>query len=314
MNIVTHDEWARERTELLAKEKEFTRLRDELATRIQAMPWAPVGKEYTFEGPNGRTSLAELFETRSQLIVYHFMFGPDWEAGCKSCSLVMDHIAPSAVHIEQRDVAFAVVSRAPLAKLAAFQERMGWEVNWVSSLESDFNDDFHVSVTEARRRGGATSNTTTRPVQRRRDRSCRDSASSPRTRRAGSSTPTPPIRAASTPSWASTACWTSCRADATRRGSPTAWSGFATTTATGIPRHTQFRWRMRTESQLQSHLHMKSRMVVRGGARGMAENPLTSIPRTLYQRYVALVSFFPAGLLDVSPDCGVRSTNTSATT
>ncbi len=154
MNIVTHDEWARQRTELLAKEKEFTRLRDELATRIQAMPWESVEKEYTFEGPTGRTSLAELFGTRSQLIVYHFMFGPDWEAGCKSCSLVMDHIAPSAVHIEQRDVAFAVVSRAPLAKLAAFQERMGWEVNWVSSLESDFNDDFHVSVTEARAEAG----------------------------------------------------------------------------------------------------------------------------------------------------------------
>ncbi len=145
--IASGEEWLRARKELLAKEKEFTRLRDELSQLRRDLPWEKVEKEYVFEGPHGRETLADLFDGRSQLLVYHFMFGPDWEEGCKSCSLIADHYDPSVVHLNHRDVTLVTVSRAPLAKLQAFQERMGWKFKWVSSLESDFNRDFHVSFT-----------------------------------------------------------------------------------------------------------------------------------------------------------------------
>ncbi|CAM2069394.1 Thioredoxin family protein [Sulfidibacter corallicola] len=148
--IVSHEAWITARKELLAKEKEFVRLRDQLTRQVRELPWEPVDKDYRFEGPNGPVTLNDLFGSKNQLIVYHFMFGPDWEEGCKSCSFLMDHVAPSAVHMADRGVALALVSRAPMAKLTAFQRRMGWQVNWVSSFGTDFNGDYQVTATEAK--------------------------------------------------------------------------------------------------------------------------------------------------------------------
>jgi predicted dithiol-disulfide oxidoreductase (DUF899 family) len=146
--VVSKKEWLRARTAFLAREKEFTRLRDELSRARRELPWVRVEKSYVFDGPAGKTTLAELFDGRSQLIVYHFMFGPEWEAGCPSCSFVADHIDGSVAHLAQRDVTFAVVSRAPLSKLEAFQKRMGWRFKWVSSFGSDFNSDYRVSFSK----------------------------------------------------------------------------------------------------------------------------------------------------------------------
>ena len=143
--VVGHEDWVAARKELLAKEKDFTRLRDELGALRRDLPWERVEKDYVFEGPDGEATLAELFEGRSQLIVYHFMFGPDWEEGCRSCSLLADHYDPAIVHLNQRDVTMVTVSRAPLERLEAFRERMGWGFKWISSLGSDFNSDFQVS-------------------------------------------------------------------------------------------------------------------------------------------------------------------------
>jgi predicted dithiol-disulfide oxidoreductase (DUF899 family) len=146
--VVSHEEWLKARLELLAAEKEFTRQRDALTRRRLAMPWERVEKSYQFEGPNGALSLADLFDGRSQLIVYHFMFGPDWEEGCKSCSFWADNFDGIPIHLNHRDVTFTAVSRAPLAKISAYKKRMGWSFPWVSSYGSDFNYDFHVSFTE----------------------------------------------------------------------------------------------------------------------------------------------------------------------
>lgn len=153
--IVSREEWTAARRALLAKEKAFTKKRDALSALRRDLPWVRVDKDYMFEGSDGPESLSDLFEGRSQLIVYHFMFGPDWEEGCKSCSFMMDHTTPALVHIRDRGVAFAVVSRAPLAKLRPFQERMGWDLHWVSSNANDFNEDFGVSVSEARAEAGS---------------------------------------------------------------------------------------------------------------------------------------------------------------
>jgi predicted dithiol-disulfide oxidoreductase (DUF899 family) len=141
--VVSKAEWLAARQELLVKEKEFSRLRDELSQRRRDLPWEKVDKEYVFEGPDGKETLADLFADRSQLIVYHFMYDPDWDEGCKSCSYIADHYNPSIVHLKHRDVAMVTVSRAP--KLEAFKKRMGWGFKWVSSFGSDFNWDFHVS-------------------------------------------------------------------------------------------------------------------------------------------------------------------------
>jgi predicted dithiol-disulfide oxidoreductase (DUF899 family) len=143
--IVSKDEWVAARKQLLAKEKEFTRLRDALSRERRNLPWERVGKPYVFEGPNGRESLADLFAGRSQLIVYHFMFDPDWETGCKSCSFWADNFNGIVAHLNQRDVSLVAVSRAPLQKLQAQGRRFGWTFKWVSSLGSDFNFDYHVS-------------------------------------------------------------------------------------------------------------------------------------------------------------------------
>jgi predicted dithiol-disulfide oxidoreductase (DUF899 family) len=143
--VVSRDEWLKARTALLAKEKDFTRERDELSRQRRALPWEKVEKNYLFEGPQGRETLADLFAGRSQLIVYHFMLGPGWGEGCKSCSFLADTIDGAAVHLAQRDVTLLAVARAPLAEIEAFRERMGWRFKWVSSHGSDFNYDYQVS-------------------------------------------------------------------------------------------------------------------------------------------------------------------------
>jgi predicted dithiol-disulfide oxidoreductase (DUF899 family) len=143
--VVSADQWVAERQLLLAREKELVHLHDEIARERRALPWERVEKSYVFDAPEGRRSLAELFEGRRQLLVQHFMFGPGWEHGCPSCSFMADHTDGMTVHLEHRDVSFAAVSRAPLADIARFRKRMGWRFAWVSSSGNDFNRDFHVS-------------------------------------------------------------------------------------------------------------------------------------------------------------------------
>jgi predicted dithiol-disulfide oxidoreductase (DUF899 family) len=145
--VVSREEWLIARKQLLAKEKALTRLRDQLSAERRALPWVKVEKKYVFDGPNGKETLADLFAGRSQLIVYHFMFGPGWKEGCVGCSFLADHIAGALVHLEHHDVTYVAVSRAPFPELAAFKQRMGWHFKWVSSFGSDFNYDFHVSFT-----------------------------------------------------------------------------------------------------------------------------------------------------------------------
>jgi len=152
--IVSPEEWVVARQELLTKEKEFTRLRDQLSQQRRALPWVKVGKEYVFDGPDGKETLAELFAGRSQLLIYHFMFGPDWDEGCKSCSFWADNYNDIIVHLRHRDVTMVTISRAPLSKLAAYQQRMGWGFKWVSSFGTDFNWDYHVSFTPEQERQG----------------------------------------------------------------------------------------------------------------------------------------------------------------
>jgi predicted dithiol-disulfide oxidoreductase (DUF899 family) len=146
--VVSPNQWLAARRDLLRKEKEFTRLRDDLSRQRRELPWEKVEKEYVFDGPGGKVTLADLFAGRSQLIIYHFMFGPGWEAGCPSCSYLADHFDGSLVHLANRDVTLAVISRAPQAEIAAFQKRMGWKFHWVSSFANDFNRDYHVSFTK----------------------------------------------------------------------------------------------------------------------------------------------------------------------
>jgi predicted dithiol-disulfide oxidoreductase (DUF899 family) len=145
--IVSRDEWLAARKQLLSKEKELTYLRDRLSAERRALPWVRVDKPYLFEGPSGKETLGGLFEGRSQLVIYHFMFGPGWEQGCPSCSWAADNIDGNVVHLNARDVTLVVVSRAPLAQIEAFRKRMGWGFKWVSSYGSDFNHDYHVSFT-----------------------------------------------------------------------------------------------------------------------------------------------------------------------
>jgi len=146
--IATHEEWTAARKQLLVKEKEFTRLRDELSRKRRELPWEKVDKQYVFEGPKGQETLAGLFEGRSQLIIYHFMFGPGWKEGCPSCSFLGDSFDGAVVHLAARDTTFLVVSRATLPEIEAFKKRMEWRFKWVSSFGSDFNHDFQVSATK----------------------------------------------------------------------------------------------------------------------------------------------------------------------
>jgi predicted dithiol-disulfide oxidoreductase (DUF899 family) len=143
--IVPREEWVAARRQLLAKEKEFLRLRDELSSERRRLPWERVAKQYTFEGPGGRETLADLFGGRSQLLVYHFMFAPDWEAGCPGCSFWADSFNDVIAHLNARDVSLVAISRAPLQKLQGFARRMQWHFKWLSGAESDFNFDYQVS-------------------------------------------------------------------------------------------------------------------------------------------------------------------------
>src|ERR671927_626227 len=150
----TREEWLAARLELLEAEKELTRRSDELARRRQELPWVRIDKDYRFETDDGPASLADLFRGRSQLLVYHFMFGPDYTAGCATCSAIADGFNGFVVHLENHDVAFTAVSRAPLPKLQAYKRRMGWSFRWASSYGSDFNYDFNTSLTEEQQRAG----------------------------------------------------------------------------------------------------------------------------------------------------------------
>lgn len=162
--VVSHERWLAERRTLLAHEKELTRLRDRVAAKRRALPWVRLGKDYVFDTPAGRRSLAELFEGRRQLIVQHFMLAPGWAQGCASCSFMADHHEGMRAHLAQRDVALVAVSRAPLAEIERFRRRMGWQFNWVSSHGGEFNHDFRVSFTpEEMARGAVDYNYTVQP-------------------------------------------------------------------------------------------------------------------------------------------------------
>src|SRR5438874_9602162 len=152
--IVSEAEWVIAQKDLLTREKELTRLRDEVSRHRRELPWVKIEKEYVFEGADGKETLSDLFDGRSQLIVYHFMLGPGWEEGCKSCSYLADHFDGANWHLPNRDVAFVVVSRAPLSEIEPFKKRMGWRFKWVSSHGNDFNFDHHVSFTQEDERKG----------------------------------------------------------------------------------------------------------------------------------------------------------------
>src|SRR6185369_15454145 len=146
--VVSREEWIAARKTLLAKEKQLTRQRDQLSAERRKLPWVRIDKPYVFDGPTGKVTLSDLFDGRSQLVVQHFMFGPDWEEGCVGCSFGADHVDSARLHFEHRDLSFVAVSRTSVANIEAFKRRMGWRFNWVSSLGSDFNYDFNVSFTK----------------------------------------------------------------------------------------------------------------------------------------------------------------------
>ena len=145
--IVSREEWLEARKALLAKEKEWTRLRDQLSAERRALPWVRIDREYMFDGPNGRETLADLFAGRSQLMIKHFMFGPGWQDPCVGCSFEMDHVGGMLIHLENHGISYVVVARAPYPEIAAVHKRMGWKFKWLSSYDSDFNYDFNVSFT-----------------------------------------------------------------------------------------------------------------------------------------------------------------------
>jgi predicted dithiol-disulfide oxidoreductase (DUF899 family) len=153
--VVSHEQWVTERVAFMAKEKEFTRLRDELSQQRRELPWEKVTKSYVFDGPRGKETLAELFGHRSQLVVYHFMFNPASNEGCPSCSFWADNFNGIDIHLAHRDITFLAISRAPLPKLEAYKKRMGWSFKWVSADESDFNYDFQVSFDAEAAKSGA---------------------------------------------------------------------------------------------------------------------------------------------------------------
>src|ERR687891_318474 len=224
--VVSREEWLRARLELLAAEKEFTRQRDALTRRRMAMPWERVEKSYQFEGPNGAFSLADLFDGRSQLIVYHFMFGPDWEEGCKSCSFWADNFDGIPIHLNHRDVTFTAVSRAPLPKIEAYKKRMGWSSRGCRRTAATSTA---TSTSRSRRSSSPRARSTTTTAWSKVTRNCQASASSTRMREARCSTPTPAMRAASTWSTAPISSSTLCRKAVMRTASNSRWSGCAGT-------------------------------------------------------------------------------------
>jgi predicted dithiol-disulfide oxidoreductase (DUF899 family) len=162
--IVSEAEWIEARRALLAEEKAWTRERDRLSQKRRALPWVKVVKNYVFEGVEGPVALADLFDGRSQLVVYHFMFGPEWEEGCPGCSLLSDQVDGARRHFEHNDVSFVAVSRGPIAKLQAYRKRMGWKFRWVSSAVGDFNFDYHVSFPNGTHKQGVYNNFEERPI------------------------------------------------------------------------------------------------------------------------------------------------------
>jgi predicted dithiol-disulfide oxidoreductase (DUF899 family) len=152
--VVSHDEWIAARKAYLVEEKAFSKARDALARKRRELPWEKVEKNYVFDGPDGKLTLGDLFGGKSQLLIYHFMLGPGWEQGCPSCSFLADHFDGATIHIAQRDVAFAVVSRAPLPEIEKFKKRMGWKFTWASSFGSDFNNDYQVSASPQEKAAG----------------------------------------------------------------------------------------------------------------------------------------------------------------
>ena len=164
--VVSSERWVAERRKLLAREKELTHLRDQVASERRALPWVRIEKSYVFDTLDGRSTLGELFEGRRQLMVQHFMLGPGWEQGCPSCSFMADHVDGMIVHLAHRDVMFVAVSRAPLAEIERFRQRMGWKFKWVSSNANDFNFDFGVSFTpEEKLKNKVTYNYATQPYE-----------------------------------------------------------------------------------------------------------------------------------------------------
>ena len=153
--VVSRAQWLAERKALLAREKELTRLRDQITHERRALPWVRIEENYVFETTSGQRSLSDLFENRRQLMVQHFMLGPGWKQGCPSCSFMADHMDGMLVHLENRDITVIAVARAPMAEITPFQERMGWKFKWVSSHDSNFNHDFGVSFTEQEQASGA---------------------------------------------------------------------------------------------------------------------------------------------------------------
>jgi predicted dithiol-disulfide oxidoreductase (DUF899 family) len=153
--VVSREQWLEARRALLVEEKALTRERDRLSAKRRGLPWVRVEKDYVFEGADGTVTLAELFDGRSQLIVYHFMFGPDWQEGCPGCSLLSDQVDGARQHFEHNDVSFVAVSRGPITRLEAYRRRMGWQFRWVSSAGSDFNFDYHVSFGADMHKSGA---------------------------------------------------------------------------------------------------------------------------------------------------------------
>jgi predicted dithiol-disulfide oxidoreductase (DUF899 family) len=162
-DIVSEEQWTAARSDLLAQEKAWTRERDRLSELRRSLPWVRVDKTYVFQGADGPVTLADLFDGRSQLVVQHFMFGPDWQEGCPGCSLLADHVDGARQHFEHNDVSYAAVSRAPIEKLEAYRKRMGWRFCWVSSAGNDFNFDYHVSFPEGTREHGVFYNFTQQP-------------------------------------------------------------------------------------------------------------------------------------------------------
>ncbi len=152
--VVSHDDWIAARKAHLADEKAFSKARDALSRKRRDLPWEKVEKNYVFEGPDGKQTLADLFGDKSQLIIYHFMLGPGWEAGCPSCSYLADHFEGPMIHLPQRDVAFVVVSRAPIGQIGKYRTRMGWKFKWVSSFGTDFNHDYQVSASDQEKAAG----------------------------------------------------------------------------------------------------------------------------------------------------------------
>ena len=222
-DVVSREQWIEASRALLSEEKAWMRERDRLSEKRRALPWVRVEKAYVFDGEEGPVRFADLFDGRSQLVVQHFMFGPDWQEGCPGCSLLADQVDGPRQHFEHRDVSFAAVSRGPIDKLQAYRKRMGWNFRWVSSAANDFNFDYHVSFSEEERKRGVVYN-----LDKRGDPGSTRflaSACSTRTMTGRSITPIRPMAAAARCSCRSIAGSTSRRMGATRPGTATSWIG-----------------------------------------------------------------------------------------